>query len=156
MKVTENITFPETRKRFSSFSLGKYADAARWRAERRLVSAGTRYRESDFVPLPPPPRVDPGSPTHLCTTRAASFDCGGNHVRWGCRCVHRFLSTGPKHVRGHGGDGYGGTRDSLHPRRTACASRGAPDALGGRGSNEGHRKGCQVWGVRSAGYPFQI
>lgn len=55
IKVTENITFPEARKRFASFPLGRYADAARRGAERRLVSAGTQYRESDLVPPPPPP-----------------------------------------------------------------------------------------------------
>ncbi|XP_077549823.1 uncharacterized protein LOC144162958 isoform X1 [Haemaphysalis longicornis] len=55
IKVTENITFPEARKRFASFPLGRYADAARRGAERRLVSTGTQFSESDLVPRPPPP-----------------------------------------------------------------------------------------------------
>ncbi|XP_077550887.1 uncharacterized protein LOC144164247 [Haemaphysalis longicornis] len=54
LKVTENITFPEERKRFASFPLGRYADAARRGAERRLVSTETQFSESDLVPPPPP------------------------------------------------------------------------------------------------------
>lgn len=49
-KGTENISFLEARKRFALFSR-RYADAARWGAERRLVLAATQYSEADFTHL---------------------------------------------------------------------------------------------------------
>ena len=54
IKVTENISFPEARKRFASFPLGRYADAARRGAERRFASAGTQYCETDCARPEPP------------------------------------------------------------------------------------------------------
>lgn len=54
MKVTENTSFPEARKRFASFPLGKYADTARRGPVWRLVSAATQVSESDLA-LPQPP-----------------------------------------------------------------------------------------------------
>lgn len=57
LKVNENISFPEARKRFAFFNSGRYADAARLGTERRLVSAATQYSSADLLPPPRPTRL---------------------------------------------------------------------------------------------------
>lgn len=58
LKVKENLTFPEARRKHALFSGTRYADAARRGAERRLVSTGCQYSFADLA-LPLAPREQP-------------------------------------------------------------------------------------------------
>lgn len=53
LKVTQNLSFPEARKRYALLPSGSYASAARRGVGRRLVSAATQYSETDLVAHPP-------------------------------------------------------------------------------------------------------
>lgn len=53
LKVTQNISYQEARRKHAMFS-PRYANAARRGAEPRLVSVATQYSSADLVPSSPP------------------------------------------------------------------------------------------------------
>ncbi|KAH8035626.1 hypothetical protein HPB51_007861 [Rhipicephalus microplus] len=63
IKVTENIPFSEARKKVSLFSGRTYADAARRRAGRHLVTVGTQYSFADACTSRPPTKHSQAAPT---------------------------------------------------------------------------------------------
>lgn len=63
IKVMENITFSEARKKVSLFSGRTYADAARRGAGRRLVTVGTQYSFADACTSLPPTKQPQAAPT---------------------------------------------------------------------------------------------
>lgn len=63
IKVTENITFPEARKKLSLLSARSYVDAARRGAGRRLVTVGTQYSFADARLSRPPSKQPSAAPT---------------------------------------------------------------------------------------------
>ncbi|KAH8031730.1 hypothetical protein HPB51_020704 [Rhipicephalus microplus] len=62
IKVTENITFSEDRKKVSLFSGRTYADAARRVAGRHLVTVGTQYSFADACTSLPPTKQPQAAP----------------------------------------------------------------------------------------------
>ncbi|KAM7304276.1 uncharacterized protein ISCGN_014176 [Ixodes scapularis] len=122
LKVTENITYTEAKKRFAFVKKGSYAEAVRRGPARPVVSMGTQTSPDDLhlpsrspsklpgaAPVAPPPnrKRKPGEVPRQSTSRvqlpAAAdepMDKGGAYTL-GARCLVSSVTTDPSHVGHH-------------------------------------------------------
>lgn len=137
IKIRENISLPEARNRFASFPLGRYADTARRRAQRRLVSFGTQYCKTDYDwPQPLAELTLAVQPVTAPPAESAAVAVATSTVGSDAAPSVSATLTPPVHLRAQSRWTRRGGRSGSHPRpppvppvapRGGGPSKGPPD-----------------------------